>query len=265
LSVLESLRQAGPARFGDSPPFFGWHTRPDGTADGAVLQTPPYALLLARIPAGSVHELIAAVAADHHLPSAVNLASADQAAFLAAWTAVTGGIGSVRTRTRLYRLEALTPPDAGPPGAARLARTEDRDLLVSWHEAFRLEALGAGPEDPARTVAERLSYGGLLLWEVDGKPVAMAGLTRVQAGVARVVGVYTPSAHRRRGYGGAITTAASKAALAAGATHVVLFTDLANETSNALYQRLGYRPVEDRALLGLTAEQTVTGGGRARS
>jgi predicted GNAT family acetyltransferase len=29
----------------------------------------------------------------------------------------------------------------------------------------------------------------------------------------------------------------------------VLYTDLANPTSNALYQRLGYRPVEDRIVL----------------
>jgi predicted GNAT family acetyltransferase len=34
---------------------------------------------------------------------------------------------------------------------------------------------------------------------------------------------------------------------------VVLFTDLANPTSNALYQRLGYRPVTDRALLHFEA------------
>jgi predicted GNAT family acetyltransferase len=38
----------------------------------------------------------------------------------------------------------------------------------------------------------------------------------------------------------------SQAALDAGARDVVLFTDLANPTSNALYQRLGYRPVADR-------------------
>jgi len=41
----------------------------------------------------------------------------------------------------------------------------------------------------------------------------------------------------------------SRAALDAGADHVVLFTDLANPTSNALHQRLGYRPVEDRVML----------------
>jgi predicted GNAT family acetyltransferase len=32
---------------------------------------------------------------------------------------------------------------------------------------------------------------------------------------------------------------------------VLLFTDLANPTSNALYQRLGYRAVEDRLVLDL--------------
>jgi hypothetical protein len=29
----------------------------------------------------------------------------------------------------------------------------------------------------------------------------------------------------------------------------VLFTDLANPTSNALYQKIGYRPVSDRVVL----------------
>jgi predicted GNAT family acetyltransferase len=29
----------------------------------------------------------------------------------------------------------------------------------------------------------------------------------------------------------------------------VLFTDLANPTTNAIYQQIGYRPVEDRVIL----------------
>jgi hypothetical protein len=42
----------------------------------------------------------------------------------------------------------------------------------------------------------------------------------------------------------------SKLALGEGATSVVLFTDLSNPISNSLYVKLGYRPVEDRVLLG---------------
>lgn len=257
LSVLASLREAGPARFGDSPPLFGWHRRTDGTVDGAVLQTPPYALLLASAPAGSVPALLTVLDAERGLPTAVNLEAAAEAPFLADWAAVTGdGTGRARLRSRLYRLGELCPPDPAPAGAARLAGQADSDLLVAWHNAFRLEAEGAGPEDARRTVADRLGHSGLMIWEVAGAPVAMAGLTRTVAGVARVVGVYTPPEHRRHGYGAAITTAVTRAAQAAGATEVVLFTDLANPTSNAIYQHLGYRPVEDRVMLELTADVT---------
>ncbi len=62
-----------------------------------------------------------------------------------------------------------------------------------------------------------------------------------------------PSAPRRgsgaMGCAGAVTVPVSQAALGADADNVVLFTDLANPTSNALYQRIGYRPVEGRVAL----------------
>jgi predicted GNAT family acetyltransferase len=78
----------------------------------------------------------------------------------------------------------------------------------------------------------------------------MAGVTRAAAGAVRVGPVYTPPGQRRRGYAGALTVAVSQAARDAGAQQVVLFTDLANPTSNALYQRLGCTPVGDRVILG---------------
>ena len=66
--------------------------------------------------------------------------------------------------------------------------------------------------------------------------------------MVRVGPVYTPPERRGRGYAGAVTVAVSQASLDAGVREVVLYTDLANPTSNALYQRLGYRPVEDRVI-----------------
>ncbi len=102
-------------------------------------------------------------------------------------------------------------------------------------------------------IDDRLSYGGLMLWESGGVPVAMAGLTRAAAGVARIGPVYTPPGERGRGYGGAATVAVSQAALERGAEQVVLFTDLANPTSNALYKRLAYRPLEDSVVLSFAS------------
>jgi predicted GNAT family acetyltransferase len=133
-----------------------------------------------------------------------------------------------------------------------VATTADRALLESWFTAFAEEA-GTYLGDPADLVDERLSYGGLTLWEADGVPVSLGGRHRPAAGVVRVAPVYTPAEHRRQGYAGAVTVAVSQTALDAGADYVVLFTDLANLTSNALYQRLGYRPVEDRVVLRFTS------------
>lgn len=76
----------------------------------------------------------------------------------------------------------------------------------------------------------------------------MAARNATAAGVARVGPVYTPAERRRHGYGAAVTAAGTQDALDRGAQQVVLFTDLANPTSNAIYQELGYRPVTDRIL-----------------
>ena len=92
---------------------------------------------------------------------------------------------------------------------------------------------------------DRIGWGGLVLWEHEGRPVSLAGRNRAAAGQARVGPVYTPPELRGRGFGGAATAAITQAALDDGAEGVVLFTDLANPASNTLYQRLGYRPVSD--------------------
>lgn len=98
-------------------------------------------------------------------------------------------------------------------------------------------------------VDDRLGFGGLALWEHAGTPVSLAGRTRPAAGLARVGPVYTPPELRGRGFGGAVTAAVTQAALDGGAEGVMLFTDLANPTSNTLYQRLGFHPVTDWVVL----------------
>jgi predicted GNAT family acetyltransferase len=82
---------------------------------------------------------------------------------------------------------------------------------------------------------------------------AIAARNRTAAGVARVAPVYTPPEQRRHGYGTAVTAACTRDALGQDAEHVVLFTDLANPTSNAIYQQIGYRPVRDQQVIHFVA------------
>jgi predicted GNAT family acetyltransferase len=79
----------------------------------------------------------------------------------------------------------------------------------------------------------------------------MAAHSPVVAGQSRIAPVYTPPELRGRGYAGAVTAAVGRAARDAGAAQVLLFADLANPTSTALYRRLGYRPVTDHVDIAL--------------
>src|SRR4029079_12798065 len=139
-------------------------------------------------------------------------------------------------------------PVHGVPGTLRIADAADRDLLIAWMHAFLTDAHG----DPKDMEAEILVDGALRtnsrtfsLWEVDGRPVSMAGVTGPTPHGIRVGPVYTPPADRGHGFASAVTAAASQAQLDQGRRFVFLFTDLANPTSNKIYQAIGYEPVID--------------------
>lgn len=252
LGVTERLRASGPSAYGETPPLFGWWHSPDGDIAAAVLHTPPYPVLLSGTMAATA-PLAAELAARRRALPGVNGPADAVTSFAAAWQQLTGASSTVHRRSRLFRLGDLAVPEPLPPGAARIGGEADAGLLAGWFAAFASESGEQAEVAATRDMADRLSYGGLMIWEADGLPVAMAGRTRAAAGVVRIGPVYTPPDQRRRGYGGAVTVAVTQAALGDGAASVVLFTNLANPTSNALYVRLGYRPVSDRLQLNFEA------------
>ncbi|MFD5922093.1 GNAT family N-acetyltransferase [Kitasatospora sp. NPDC058201] len=264
LTVTDRLRERGPHYYGGDAPVFGWWCpEPGGPVGGAFLRTPPFALRLGEMPVSAAGELAAELAAARTgagaaVGAAVGAGSADVvevagsdaavAAFSAAWQAATGATGSVRTRERLYRLGEPTEPPRPPAGGARFADPSDRQLVIEWLGRFVVEArlVASGV---ATLADDRIAARQLHLWEDGGRPVALAGHSAVIAGMSRIGPVYTPGDHRGRGYGSGVTAAASAHALGLGATEVLLYTDLANPTSNSIYQQIGYRPVEDCTVL----------------
>ncbi|WP_418956760.1 GNAT family N-acetyltransferase [Streptomyces tritici] len=249
-TVAESVRRQGPYAFGDvAPARFGWWREGDGGAvTGTFVVTPPHPPAL-----GPMTEAAARALADEPAVSDATAVRGETAA-VRAFADARGGDWAVARETRLFRLGALTPPEPAPAGRARVADPADVPLLAAWFAGFAAET---GEGDPAAdwtpAVTTRVAEGRLTLWETpDAGAVALAGLSQQVAGQTRVSPVFTPREHRGRGYAGAVTSAVSAAARAAGAREVLLFADLANPTSNALYQRLGYRPVTDHLALTRT-------------
>jgi GNAT superfamily N-acetyltransferase len=214
---------------------------------GAAMQTPPYPLSCNAIPVESVDVVVAELARVRPELNGVRGGRDSAAAFTEAWRAVTGRIDSVTTEERLYRLGTLRPP-SGVTGFPRWADGDDRGVLVDWVERFFVETFGhqrndaTGGEflDAAEKKGDRF-----VLWVADGAPVSMAMLRAPAVGVSRIGPVFTPADSRGRGYGSAVTAAAADLALGNGVDDVVLFADLANPVSNAIYQRIGFEPVSD--------------------
>jgi GNAT superfamily N-acetyltransferase len=249
LSAAQAVQAQGPAAFGGAAPLYGWWVGPDGAVGAAFLHTPPFPIVLTALPHGAAPALAAVLADLRHHPPGVNAAPETGTAFAAAWRERTGQPSHAGMRMRLYRLGQLLPPDPPPPGRPRTASDADREVLLAWLDAFHDEAGPPGPRESQQVVDGGLSFGGLTLWEHASSPVSLAGRTKVIGGQARIGPVYTPRELRGRGFGAGVTAAATRAALDAGADVVVLFTDLANPTSNTLYQRLGFHPVSDWAVL----------------
>lgn len=251
LSVAEGLRVDASPR-GEVPNALGWWTGPDGVVGGACLHTPPYGLVLSDLPAPAAVALAARFAEQGRPLSQVQGAHDGVDAFAEEWLRRHPGVTSaVAMRQRLYRLGDLVEP--ATPGKPRPAATADRDLLMAWRKAFQSDIGVFVHGDLARGVDDVLSYGGFALWTVDESPVSMASVTRPAAGMVRIGSVYTPPEHRRNGYAGGLVASIGRAAREAGTTEVVLYTDLANPTSNSVYQRIGFRPVEDSIVLDLVA------------
>jgi predicted GNAT family acetyltransferase len=241
-----------PARRMTAPPFFAAIRRGGGGGNGEVvggaLMTPPFNIVLSCID----DEAAWSALLDHLVAERVRIpgvtAPAELARAFCEAYAARHGLEAERTMAeRIYRLEHVTPP-VGVPGTMRLGTTADRDLLVDWADAFLAEALDRrDPEEPAELVDSALRSGTRLfyLWEHEGRPVSMAGVTGPTPHGIRVGPVYTPPADRGHGFASAVTAAASQEQLDQGRSFVFLFTDIHNPTSNKIYQAIGYEPVID--------------------
>ncbi|MDX3450864.1 GNAT family N-acetyltransferase [Streptomyces sp. ME02-8801-2C] len=245
LTVTETLRTRGSDAYGAKAPVLGLLERA-GQVRATFFRTPPQRLNPTPLTPEEADTLAAHLAGlGRPLPGV--MADHDTAtAFAEAWQRHTGATPTLHKRERLYRLGRLTPPERFPEGRGRIAGEQDREQLMRWKREFVADIGGTPAEDSGSWADTRIAHGRVTFWETpDGTAVSMAGVTPMVAGQIRVTPVYTPAHLRGHGYAGAATIEVSRAALAAGATEVLLFTDLSNPTSNSLYQRIGYRPVTD--------------------
>ncbi len=235
-----------------------WLVRDGGRPVAAGLRTPPYNLVLARPESDEALAALVEAVAGEELPGVVG-ALPEVERFAALYSARTRSQARRRMGQGVYALgEVVLPPQ--PPGAARKANVDDREAVLRMWIAFGEEALhedSPARERAARTLDQRLSSPrlGVMLWEDAGEIVSLAGWGGETPNGIRIGPVYTPPELRGRGYATALTAELSGRLLdgglfPGGRRFCFLYTDLANPTSNAIYERIGYRRVCESAEIG---------------
>jgi len=163
-------------------------------------------------------------------------------AFSEAFSTLTHRTARRHSRQRIFEVSVLEPMGTTVPGEFRAARPDEADLLTRWTDGF-FAAINE-PGDSRGLVLGRMTESSLFVWDRDGA-VSMAAAAGRTRRTVRIAHVYTPPEHRGRGYATACVAALTRRLLDEGNARCCLYSDVANEASNAVYQRLGYEPICD--------------------
>jgi len=217
----------------------GWWGEGSGAVHGAYVRAPRHNPLLTRMPRAALDELASLVAG----PDAMGVPGVVADDVVAAWAAA----GTRLEPARSFTVHALHGRPAAPAcaGRPRIAEPADEPMLHRWFDAL-MAGLPGDPSERSYVVDVPLAVGGVVLWEVDGDPVAMCSRSRVLADTVRMGACYAPggeAAYAEAAFGAAAVEARRHA------RHVTVLAETGDEQEEARLVAAGFVPAATRALL----------------
>jgi predicted GNAT family acetyltransferase len=243
LGLLDGLRSG--EQWGAAPPLMAL-VEDRAEVAAVALMTPPHNLILSWTADDSAIE---AIAEELHAKGlaipGVNSSAEIARKFALVWSQLSGRSFRIQRAQRIYQLSRVIN-QARAAGRLRGPDEADDGLVGRWRAAFSIDVEGMDREEAEKNAALPMPKSrSLVLWDVGGAAVSMAGFSGRTPNGIRVGPVYTPPENRGKGFAGACVAALSQKLLDEGRKFCFLYTDLANPTSNHLYQKIGYEPVTD--------------------
>ena len=216
----------------------------NGSIVGAALMTPPRRLLITSMPDPAVSAIAEFMFAEAVLVPGVLGPTTETKRFTDYWTSRTGKLCRPKMSERIYACKTVNSTNHAP-GRLRPTTKEDQSLLSEWCVQFCLDArIEDETVDFQTRLPHKIANQSLFVWDND-EPVSMAGLVRETVHGIAISWVYTPSHLRKRGYATSCVATLTQRILHSGKHFCCLYTDLANPTSNSIYQKIGYQPICD--------------------
>jgi predicted GNAT family acetyltransferase len=214
-----------------------------GQVIGVAVQTRPESLLISRMNDDAIDALIQQLLAMDWTHGGCNGPAESSDGLAERWCAVAHRSRRLRRGLRVFKLTKVIKPKPSS-GTMVKATPSHVDVVTSWRDAFSRE-IGEPDPDARRSVERIIREERLYIWEDQGQAVSMTGFAGPTPNGIRINQVYTPPESRGRGFASNLVAAVSQRLLDSGRTFCFLFTDLANPTSNKIYQQIGYQPEAD--------------------
>jgi GNAT superfamily N-acetyltransferase len=125
------------------------------------------------------------------------------------------------------------------PGFPRQLTLNDLRLFRVWTISFMNEAVPSDPIPSEDASLADLQSKRHWIWTLENRPVSIAGICRRTRRTASINAVYTPPAHRNKGYGAAVTAIVARQIFSEKRI-ACLYADLRNPASNQCYAKLGF-------------------------
>lgn len=165
------------------------------------------------------------------------------------WENLTGEKIEVHMEQLIYKLTTVNDIPI-TKGELVQAQAGDENLVKQWLFQFAEQTDEAIIAAQAEEMAERfVKQGTLHFWKVNGAYVSMANSSRATKTGITVNAVFTPDEYKHNGYATSCVWKLTEKLLKEGYSFCSLYTDAANQSSNSIYQKIGYQRIGDSIVL----------------
>ncbi len=221
----------------------------DGKIELVAFQTPPYNLVISQVDDLETVDLLAneLYKINDKLPGVVGVKGVSSR-FANRWKERSGADYKIAMNERIYQLTGVDHSGMDRFELLQADEIKHQALVVNWSMQFHQEAIGdipGGNELFKKQIISDIKNGKIYLLRDGDLIVSMAKYSGNTPNGGLLNLVYTPIQYRKNGYASECVAKVSQKILDGGKDRCFLFTDLANPTSNGIYQKMGYKAVCD--------------------
>lgn len=219
-----------------NPPFLFNHVTIGGKIAGCCIYAEPDGLVLSECAPEILLVLFDYLQSRIHIPSRIFGPENPSLELAKLFGNLRNAKYRIQSTWRTHRVERLERGAGAVSGHLQIGDVEDGELVREWGKHYNNER--PANIDIQEFLSNKLRHNQLYFW-IDEEPKCLATISGLNCSGPRISAVYTPPAHRTRGYATALVERISSMFLESGSAYVTLNT-LAGDPVERIYDRLGY-------------------------